>query len=864
MEAGGRLVEDVQRAAGGDLGELGRQLHSLRLAAGERRRCLAEADVVEADVVQGAQATGDLRHVLEEDDGLLDRHLEHVADVLALEADLERLAVVALAVALLAGHVDVGQEVHLDLDLAVAAADLAAAALDVEAEAARFVAARPRLLGLGEELADVVEDAGVGGRVGARRAPDRRLVDVDDLVDLAEPVDAVVGARTQLRLVQAVGDRVVQGLVDQGRLARAGDAGDAAEDAERHGDVDALEVVFAGAANQQRAVRAAPLLRQLDLALAGEVLAGQRGRVLGHFGRRAGGDHVATVLAGAGPEVDEVIGGHHRALVVLDHDHRVAEVAQPVEGGDQLLVVALVQADRGLVEHVHHADQAGADLGREADPLRLAAGERAGRAAQREVADADVLEEGEPFGDLAHDQARDRPLGLGHLQGADPLRGAARRLVAELGDADPADLDREALRPQARAFAVRAGLLGHVALDPLAVGLRVGLFVAALEVVDDPLEADFVGAAAAEAVGVADLVALRAGAVEEDLFVEFLQLRPGLVEVDLISLGDRGDQPLPVGGDAAIPGLQGALAERERRVGHDQLGIDHPLEAEPVTALAGAVRRVEGEDPRLQLGDRGAAIEAGELLGEEQRLGLAVDHLDFDQAGGKARGGLDRLGEAPAQVRLHHQAVDDHGDVVFEFLVEDDLLVEPAQLAVDFDPRVALEAELLEQLSVLAFAPPHHRRHHHEFGALLERHQPVDDLLLGLAGDLGPALGAVRDADPGPEQAQVVVDLGHRADGRARIARGRLLVDRDRRREPLDRVDVGLLHQAEELARVGGERLDVAALSLGVDRVEGKARLARAGKPGDHDQRVARQLNVNVLEVVLPRSRDDDSLRSGH
>ena len=97
-----------------------RQLDPLRLAARERRRRLAEADVVEADVVQGAQPAGDLRHVLEELDRVLDRHLEHVGDVLALEPDLERLAVVALAVALLAGDVDVGQEVHLDLDLAVA------------------------------------------------------------------------------------------------------------------------------------------------------------------------------------------------------------------------------------------------------------------------------------------------------------------------------------------------------------------------------------------------------------------------------------------------------------------------------------------------------------------------------------------------------------------------------------------------------------------------------------------------------------------------------------------------------------------------------------------------------------------------
>ena len=39
-------------------------------------------------------------------------------------------------------------------------------------------------------------------------------------------------------------------------------------------------------------------------------------------------------------------------------------------------------------------------------------------------------------------------------------------------------------------------------------------------------------------------------------------------------------------------------------------------------------------------------------------------------------------------------------------------------------------------------------------------------------------------------------------------------------RQALDEVDVGLVHLAEELPGVGGERLDVAALALGEDRVE--------------------------------------------
>jgi hypothetical protein len=62
---------------------------------------------------------------------------------------------------------------------------------------------------------------------------------------------------------------------------------------------------------------------------------------------------------------------------VLDHDHRVAEVAQPLERLEQAVVVALVEADRGLVEHVEHAREARADLAGEADALDFAAREGA-------------------------------------------------------------------------------------------------------------------------------------------------------------------------------------------------------------------------------------------------------------------------------------------------------------------------------------------------------------------------------------------------------------------------------------------------------------------------------------------------------
>ncbi len=125
-----------------------------------------------------------------------------------------------------------------------------------------------------------------------------------------------------------------------------------------------------------------------------------------------------------------------------------------------------------------------------------------------------------------------------------------------------------------------------------------------------------------------------------------------------------------------------------------------------------------------------------------------------------------------------------------------------------------------------------------------------------------PSKGQCGHADAGVEQPEVVVDLGDRADRGARVARGALLVDGDGRREALDEVHVGLVHLAQELAGVGRQRLDVAALALGVDGVEGQRGLARAGQAREDDETVARQLEGDVAEVVLSRPPDGD--RVGH
>ena len=84
---------------------------------------------------------------------------------------------------------------------------------------------------------------------------------------------------------------------------------------------------------------------------------------------------------------------------------------------EQPRIVALMQADRGLVEHVEHAGQARADLRGEADALALAARQRAGGARQRQIIEPDIDQKFQPLADFLEDARGDLV-----LLGGQPLR----------------------------------------------------------------------------------------------------------------------------------------------------------------------------------------------------------------------------------------------------------------------------------------------------------------------------------------------------------------------------------------------------------------------------------------------------------
>ena len=351
----------------------------------------------------------------------------------------------------------------------------------------------------------------------------------------------------------------------------------------------------------------------------------------------------------ARPHVNEVVRRANRVLVVLDDENGVAERLEAAQRAEQALVVALMQADARLVEHVEHARQPRADLRREPDALALAAGERGAAAGEGEVVEAHVHEELQALLDLAQDAPGDL-LALGRELGEharEPRARAGDGQVAGLGDVGAGDADGERLGLEARSVADGAGLLGLVAGQLLAHPGAIGLLEAALQVAQYALER-LVDRVAPDAVLVAELDRLLVGAVQDRVADPLRQVVPGRTSGDLVVPGEALQRLVVVGRLGAGPGRDGAVSEAGPLVGDDKVGIEEALDAESVAGRAGAVGRVEAEQARLDLLDGEAALGTGKARGEH-RAGAAIRVLGVNDAVREGERRLEGVGETLLQ-----------------------------------------------------------------------------------------------------------------------------------------------------------------------------------------------------------------------
>ena len=229
---------------------------------------------------------------------------------------------------------------------ALAFAGRAAAAAGVEREAARRCsrACAPRCVSA-NSLRIVVPEADVGGRAGARRLADRRLVDFEHAVDLLPAVDAR-GSRASCGVLRrALLGRPLRAGWRTARRARACDLPEpdtpvtttSRPSGTRTSTLRRLCSVAPSSVERRRASRR-PARRGCSGCCSGlrEEAAGDRLRRCACSSLAVPcGDDVAAALARAGAEVDDVVGAADRVLVVLDHDQRVALVAELLQRVEQ-------------------------------------------------------------------------------------------------------------------------------------------------------------------------------------------------------------------------------------------------------------------------------------------------------------------------------------------------------------------------------------------------------------------------------------------------------------------------------------------------------------------------------------------------
>ena len=226
-------------------------------------------------------------------------------------------------------------------------------------------------------------------------------------------------------------------------------------------------------------------------------------------------------------------------------------------------------------------------------------------------------------------------------------------------------------------------------------------------------------------------------------------------------------------------------------------------------------------------------------------------------------GGLDGVRQSAPKPFLQNQAVHHQIDGMLLVLLRLDLLRQVVEDSIHTNPGKTLLSGVLKHLLVFALLPPNHRGQDDKSGSLSQGLHPIHNLVNGLAANLLAALGTVRNAHPGPEQPEVVVNLRHRANGGAGVAGGGFLIDGNGRGQSVNGIHIRLVHLPQELPRIGAEALHIPPLALGVNGIKGQAGFTGTGQAGKYHQLVPGNGQIHIFQVVLSGALDNDFVVHG-
>ncbi len=532
------------------------QLYPLRLPARETVRRLPQMQIAQPHILQHLQfGTQPLHRRFgsvfgKELQRLVHRHLQHIGDAPVEILHLQHLLLETLAVAVLAGKVQVGHELHLHLDSALALTGLAASALGVEREIAGRV---EPLLGQGlggEQIPYVVEGLDIGGGIGAARFSDRILIhnlhavyllDVALQTPVFERSAALIGAQGALQ-------GRIQALPYQGGLARPAHARHHRHHAQGniHGHI--FQIVLHGTRQTQTPRPRPAAVGHLYLHLAPQIACGERIAPRDHLLRRTRKDNLASFPARLGPHVHDIVGRQHDSLVVFHNHHGIAQIAQLADDMDKVVGIARMQPYAGFVEDVEGAHQGAAQRVGQIDALALTPRQGGRGAVEAQVREPHIFEVGQTVTDFGEHTFGHGAVVGGEVQVLEEIVERVHLHTHQFRNRLAAHLHIVGVGAQARAVAFGADGLALVARGHHPVLYLIGVLLDK-------------GEAVAYALGIFP-------AVPENILFFLRQFLIGSVNGKTLPFGMEDEILFPLAHLLAPPHGHGVVVDRERGVGN--------------------------------------------------------------------------------------------------------------------------------------------------------------------------------------------------------------------------------------------------------------------------------------------------------
>ena len=440
-------------------------------------------------------------------------------------------------------------------------------------------------------------------------------------------------SRNHMGPVQFSGQRLVKDLIDQRAFSGTGHASHTGHHTQGKGHVDILQVVFRRSPYRQVSAGFFPLCRNRNFQFSAQIGSGNRIRIFHQFFCRPDGHQFAAVFPRSRSDVHHTVRRPHGVLIMFHHNQSIAKIPQVIQRLQQFVIVSLVQSDAGFIQNICHPHQAGADLRRQTDPLRLASGQRPGSTGKSQVFQSHIHQKAHSGTDLFENLGADHLLHLAKVQIFHKFLQTADGHIRHFKNVLFSHRHRQGGRLQPLPLTLRAGGDAHERFILCFHTLRPRLPVPALHIFYQPFKGHIINAFAPLSF-VMNFHLSAAGAMDQNIPDLLRIILKGSIQAEIISLGqsfqDGVGKAFFIGTGLPAHHRDSSLGNTFGHIRNHQIHIKfHPV-SQSGTGRAGSKGVVKGKAPRFDFFDADAAVRTGKTLGKLQRL--LSDHIHHQQS----------------------------------------------------------------------------------------------------------------------------------------------------------------------------------------------------------------------------------------